>query len=82
LLENKHYKRVYRNQGWISPVLLVNGVIAGTWSHKLQGSRLQVSVEPFTKLTRTTRDGVAQEAECMAGFFGGILELGIDSSRT
>ena len=75
LLEDKHYKRVYRNQGWISPVLLVDGVIAGTWSHKLQGSRLQVTLEPFTKLTRATRDAVAHEAECMAGFFGRSLDL-------
>src|SRR5262249_42927443 len=39
LIENKYYKRVYRSQWWISPVLLADGVIAGTWSHKLQGSR-------------------------------------------
>jgi hypothetical protein len=75
LLEDKHYKRVYRNQGWISPVLLVDGTIAGTWSHKLQGSRLQVSIEPFTRLARATSDAVAQEAESMAGFFGSSLDL-------
>ena len=28
LLSTQHYKRVYRNQGWISPVVLVDGVIA------------------------------------------------------
>ena len=29
--------RVYRPQGWISPVLLVNGGMAGTWRHQIQG---------------------------------------------
>ena len=37
LLSPHHYKRVYRNQGWISPVVLIDGAIAGVWSHKAQG---------------------------------------------
>ena len=81
LLAQKDYKRVYRNQGWISPVLLVDGWIAGTWSHKSQGSRLQVSIEPFTRLARATRDAIALEAESLAGFFGAALKLMIGSNR-
>jgi hypothetical protein len=80
LLEDKHYKRVYRNQGWISPVLLVDGMIAGIWSHKLQGRRLQVRIEPFTKLARATRDAIAREAESLASFIGGSLKLVVTKS--
>jgi hypothetical protein len=75
LLENRHYKRVYRNQGWISPVLLLNGRIAGTWSYKLQGRRVQVTIEPFTKLPHAAREATAKEAESLAGYLGGTLEL-------
>jgi hypothetical protein len=80
LLESQHYKRVYRNQGWISPVLLVDGRIAGTWSHKSQGSKVQVRIEPFVRLARATRDAVVQEAESLAGFFGASLNLVLGSS--
>jgi hypothetical protein len=80
LLENQHYKRVYRNQGWISPVLLVDGRIAGTWSHKSQGSKVQVTIEPFARLARTTRDAVVEEAEFLAEFFGASLNLVLGSS--
>src|SRR5262249_28400939 len=37
--------RVYRPQGWLSPVLLVNGRMRGTWGHKLKANRLEVVIE-------------------------------------
>lgn len=77
LLEAKHYKRVYRNQGWISPVVLVEGSVAGTWSYRLKGKRLLVTVEPFAKPSRAVRSEIAQEAESLAGFLESALELSI-----
>jgi hypothetical protein len=75
LLSAKHYKRVYRNQGWISPVVLINGAVAGVWSHKLQGKKLLVNIEPFGKLSRGQRAGIESEAESLAGYFQTTLEL-------
>ena len=48
----KQRARVYRPQGWLSPVLLVDGRIAGVWSHERAGDRLVVEIEPFARLTR------------------------------
>jgi uncharacterized protein YcaQ len=75
LLSAKHYKRVYRNQGWISPVVLIDGAIAGVWSYKLQGKRLLVNVEPFGKLSKAKRAGIEQEAKHLALFFGSELDF-------
>ncbi len=75
LLSAKHYKRVYRNQGWISPVVLINGAVAGVWSYKPQGKRLSVEIEPFGKLSKAERAGIEREAESLAQFFGSALEL-------
>jgi hypothetical protein len=75
LLAAKHYKRVYRNQGWISPVVLVDGAIVGVWSHKAQGRRLAVTVEPFSKLSKAERAGIEREAEHLALFFKSELEF-------
>ena len=75
MLSAQHYKRVYRNQGWISPVVLINGAIAGVWSHKLQGKRLLVEIEPFGKLSKAERAGIEREAESLSLFFGSALEL-------
>ncbi len=67
--------RVYRPQGWISPVLLVNGFMRGTWRHEIRGSRIDVLIEPFTKLPAWVRRAAAQEAERLANFLGCGLSL-------
>jgi hypothetical protein len=67
--------RVFRPQGWISPVLLVNGRILGTWRHTIKGSRLEVAIEPFTQLPAWVRRAAKDEAERLAAFFGCTLLL-------
>jgi hypothetical protein len=75
LLSAKHYKRVYRNQGWISPAVLIDGAVAGVWSHKLQNKKLHVEIELFAKLPRTTRAAIEREAESLALFCERDLEF-------
>ncbi|MBV9281586.1 MAG: AlkZ family DNA glycosylase [Chloroflexi bacterium] len=67
--------RIYRPQGWISPVLLVDGRMDGVWRHKRTGGRLEVHIEPFVELSPRVRNEVEGEAERLAGFFGARLEL-------
>jgi hypothetical protein len=67
--------RIYRPQGWISPVLLVNGFMHGVWRHELKGSRVEVVIEPFVKLAPWARRAAAEEAERLAAFLGGTLNL-------
>lgn len=64
-------ERVYRAQGWISPIVTVDGRIAGLWRHELRGATLSVAVEPFGRLARERRAAVAAEAERLAAFLGG-----------
>jgi len=75
LLSAQHYKRVYRNQAWISPVVLINGTIAGVWSHKLHGKHLHVEIDPFRKLSKPARAGIEREATQLAQFFESNLDL-------
>jgi hypothetical protein len=67
--------RVHRKAGWVSPVLAVDGRLEGIWSHERAGRRIAVTVEPFTKQPAWVRKGVAAEAERLAAFLGGSLEL-------
>ncbi len=50
---------VYRPQGWLSPVLLVDGVIRGTWAR--DGD--VVALTPFGRLSAAVRAGATEEAE-------------------
>ena len=67
--------RIYRPQGWLSPVLLVDGVMAGVWRHERKGRRLIVELEPFGKVSRAVRGAAEAEAERLAAYLGGELEL-------
>jgi hypothetical protein len=67
--------RVYRPQGWLSPVLLVDGRMAGVWSHERRGDRLAVEIEPFGRLSRAVRAAAEAEAAALAEFLGGELDL-------
>jgi winged helix DNA-binding protein len=67
--------RVYRPQGWLSPVLLVDGRMEGLWRHERKGGRLIVEVEPFAEQPGWVRRAAEEEAERLARFLGGELEF-------
>jgi len=75
LLPGVQRSRVYRPQGWISPVLLVNGFMHGTWRHQIKGSQLEVAIQPFVKMPIWVRRAAEQEAERLAFFLGCRLTL-------
>jgi len=75
VLPASHRARVYRPQGWLSPVLLVDGRMAGVWAHEVQGDRLAVTIEPFARVDRGVRARAEAEAERLAAFLGGRLTL-------
>ncbi|HXM55866.1 MAG TPA: winged helix DNA-binding domain-containing protein, partial [Candidatus Dormibacteraeota bacterium] len=45
-----HRRRIFSPQGWVSPVLLVDGRMAGVWTHARKAGTLVVTLEPFEKL--------------------------------
>jgi hypothetical protein len=68
-------ERVYRPQGWLSPVLLAGGRIARVWEHERKGRRIEVTVEPFGRVDADVKAGAETEAERLAGFLDGELRL-------
>jgi hypothetical protein len=72
--------RVHRPQGWVSPVLTVGGLIAGTWRHERRGSSLDVGIAPFERVAKPVRAAAEAEAERLAAFLGGTLRLRWDAA--
>ncbi len=70
LMPGPFKERVYRPQGWLSPVLLVGGRMLGTWRQERRGGRLQVTIEPFVKLPARVRRAAEREAERLAAWTG------------
>jgi uncharacterized protein YcaQ len=75
LMPGDHKARVHRGQGWVSPVLLVNGRMDGVWRQERKGRRLLIEIQPFVKIPKRARRAAEREAELLAGFGGGGLEL-------
>ena len=71
----RHYKRVYRNQGWVMPVVLANGIAVALWKHAIGRGRMLISVEPFWPLARAVRQGIEAEAENLGRFLGAEPEV-------
>ncbi|MDQ5811784.1 MAG: winged helix DNA-binding domain-containing protein [Actinomycetota bacterium] len=72
--------RVYRPQGWLSPVLLVDGRMEGLWRHERKGGRLVVEIKPFADQPEWVRRATEEEAERLARFLGGELEFSWSNS--
>jgi winged helix DNA-binding protein len=60
--------RIYRPQGWISPVLLINGRMEGVWQFEKKGDRLLVSIEPFGEISGKVKDAIRGEAESLGRY--------------
>jgi uncharacterized protein YcaQ len=73
---------IYRPQGWVSPVLLVNGKMQGTWRHEIKGSRIEISIEPFAKPQTWIRRAAELEAERLGVFLGGTAQLTWNAGRS
>lgn len=71
----EHVGRVYRSNGWISAVLLVDGHIRGVWEHDRSGDDVEIAIEPFDSVDQHVRDRAAAEAERLAECLGGSLSL-------
>ena len=69
-----HKARIFRPQGWISPVLLVDGHVEGVWRHERKNGRLEVLIERFARQPPRVRAGAAEEAERLAVFLGARLD--------
>ena len=70
LFDKVHRWKVSRIAGWISAVVLVDGRVEGTWTHKVSGDTLAIDVAPFASLSAATRKGVAERADELARALG------------
>jgi hypothetical protein len=70
LIPPTYLKRVSRTAGWISPVVLVDGIAAGVWDMRRTGDRLAITVEAFGGPDAGLRRGIAAAAERVASVLG------------
>ncbi len=67
LLPVGHHERIYRTAGWVTPVVLVDGRVAGTWE-LTAGKTGGLAVQPFERLPKTAIRALDAEADRLAAF--------------
>jgi hypothetical protein len=75
LVPQEFRPRIYKNQGWFAPVLLVDGRMDGVWSFGRKPRRLEIAIEAFRKTPARVRREAEEEAERIADYMGKPLEL-------
>ncbi len=59
---------VFRPQGWIAPVVLVNGRVRAVWEHRRERDHLTVKVTKFGPISRGITAGIREEAQELGRF--------------
>lgn len=70
-----HKDRVYRKAAWVSATVVQDGQAVAVWEQRKRSGRVEVTVSPFAPLSRPTSAAVAAEAERLARYLGGGLDL-------
>jgi hypothetical protein len=70
----EYQKRVFHG-GEMAPVVLVDGLAAGTWRYERRGGQTRIAATPFASFTREVRDLIAEEADDIARFYGSSAAL-------
>lgn len=75
LTDDQYMPKVYRTGGWISPVVLVNGMVAGVWEYEQKRSQITVTIDLFAPASKAVKQAIEAEAERLGGFLGGDVEV-------
>jgi hypothetical protein len=70
LVDERFEDRVFRTAGWISPVVLADGMVAGVWRHERRGGRVEVTVNPWRPLTAGHKRQLGEDADRLGRFLG------------
>jgi hypothetical protein len=66
----EHRPHIYRAQGWIAPVVLVDGRAAAVWEQTQERDRLRVMVTRFGPIARGVIASIRAEARDLGRFLG------------
>jgi Winged helix DNA-binding domain len=66
---------VFRQAGWISAALIVDGAVAGVWRHERRGGRVEIAIEPFAPVRKKVRAQADADAARLADHLGLVPEI-------
>jgi winged helix DNA-binding protein len=80
VLGDSHHALVHRTAGWVSPIVILDGGVGGTW--EIENGRAGVgtiAVQPFFRLRGDARKQLVSEVDRIAAFLDRPLQLSLGS---
>ena len=69
VLGDAHHDRVHRTAGWVTPIVVIDGRIGGTWEiENGKGGAGKVVVQPFGRWRGGARKELVAEVDRIASF--------------
>jgi hypothetical protein len=81
VLSERRHSLVHRTAGWVTPIVVVDGAIAGTWELRGNGGRGVVEVTPWGRWRGGARKELAAEVDRVAAFLDRPLRVEV-AART
>jgi hypothetical protein len=69
------HDRISRTAGWITPCLLVDGLVGGVWGYTRGPRQVSVEIEPLTSLTSAQRSRAERQAHDLEPLFGAPVDV-------
>ena len=69
IVDDKHYKAVWRKAGYVEAVVLKHGRMVGTWGYKKGARGIKIWIAPFKTLLKRDAAILGREAESVAAYF-------------
>jgi hypothetical protein len=79
IVDEAHYKQVFKKAAWIAPVLLCDGRAIGTWKQKRTAKKITVTIEPFIPLTKSHLNDIENEAQYLGKYYELAPEVKVTS---
>ena len=76
VLGDDHHEKVHRTAGWVTPIVVVDGSVAGTW--KIENGKAgagRIVIAPFGRWRGGARKALAPETDRLAAFLDRPLRL-------
>jgi len=69
--------RIFRQIQGNAPVLLVDGIAAGTWEKTKKKAGIEITVRPFKALSSAQKRAVEEEGGLLREFFGTNIQISL-----
>lgn len=75
IIEQKLFKQINAGGGILSPTVIINGKVAGTWKREFRKDKVIIKLKPFNSFTKTDRKAILEAAEGYSKFHDIAFEI-------